>query len=201
MTTAHDSAQPDIFAQPLADHQAVMSATITTQRSQLEAMLEVFCRCFAAGNKVMFCGNGGSAADSQHAAAEFVNRSHFDRPALAALALTVDSSVLTCIANDIAYEWVFARQVEAIGRAGDVLVGISTSGASANVLRALERARASGITTIGLSGGRSPNPMSAWCDHLVAVPSMDTGRIQEAHKFILHVLATVVEARFFGQGR
>lgn len=192
---------PDVFAQPLADHLAVMSATIATQRAPIDAMLEVLCRCFAAGHKVMFCGNGGSAADSQHAAAEFVNRSRFDRPALAALALTVDASVLTSVANDSAYEWVFARQVEALGRAGDVLVGISTSGASASVLRALERARAVGVITLGLSGGRSPNPMRAWCDHLVEVPSTETARIQEVHEFILHVLATVVEERMFGRGR
>lgn len=198
MTHEHADDAPSLFARPLADHQAVLSATVATQGPQLDAALEALCRCLAAGNKVMFCGNGGSAADSQHAAAEFVNRARFDRPALAALALTVDSSVLTCVANDVAYEWVFARQVEALGRAGDVLVGISTSGASTSVLRALERARASGIVTIGLSGARSPNPMGAWCDHLVAVPSVDTARIQEAHGFVLHVLSTAVEERLCG---
>ncbi len=201
MTTIPLDRTQDFLALQLADHQRVMTETIATQRATVEAVVDAFCRCFATGNKLMFCGNGGSAADSQHIAAEFVNRLRFDRPALAALALTVDSSVLTCIANDSAYDRVFSRQVEALGRSGDVLVGISTSGGSPNVLRALERARAGNIVTVGFTGLPESNPMHQHCDLVVTVPSKDTARIQEAHEFTLHAVAAMVEMRLFGEGR
>src|SRR5262245_25616048 len=145
------------------------------------------------GGKAMFCGNGGSAADSQHLASEFTGRFVADRRPLAALALSTDSSALTCIANDYAFDQVFARQVRGLGRAGDVLVAISTSGRSANVLRAVEAAREAGIAVVGLLG-RDGGPLKPLCDVAVVVPSDITARIQEAHIFIGHVLCATVEA-------
>jgi phosphoheptose isomerase len=152
---------------------------------------------FRSGGKVLLCGNGGSAADCQHMAAEFVSilRRDFERPGLAAIALTTDTSFLTAYANDFGYEGVFARQVEALGKAGDLLVGISTSGNSANVIRAVESARRLGMRTVALTGraGRLP----AMADAAVSVPSADTQHIQEAHLAIEHVICELVERQLF----
>ncbi|AWK90207.1 D-sedoheptulose 7-phosphate isomerase [Azospirillum thermophilum] len=147
------------------------------------------------GGKVLFCGNGGSAADSQHLAAELTGRYLHDRPPLAAVALTVDSSALTAIANDYSYDEVFARQVRALGRAGDVLVGISTSGNSRNVVAALEAARALGLRTVGLTGAGGGR-MAELCDVCIRVPSTDTPRIQEMHIAAGHMLCELVETAF-----
>jgi D-sedoheptulose 7-phosphate isomerase len=144
------------------------------------------------GGKVMFCGNGGSAADSQHLAAEFTGRFVDDRRPLAALALSTDSSALTCIANDYAFDQVFERQLRALGRAGDVLVAISTSGRSGNVLRAATAARELGVAVIGLLG-RDGGPLKALSEVALIVPSNTTARIQEAHIFIGHTLCALVE--------
>lgn len=146
----------------------------------------------AAGRKVMFAGNGGSAADAQHLAGELVSRFNYDRPGMAAIALTVDSSVLTAIGNDYGYERVFSRQVEALGAAGDVLVAISTSGNSPNVLRALEAARAMGITTIGLTG-RGGGRMAALCDLEIRIPEDSTPLIQQGHLAVGHLICALVE--------
>jgi D-sedoheptulose 7-phosphate isomerase len=146
------------------------------------------------GGKLMFCGNGGSAADSQHLASEFVGRFVSDRQPLAALALTTDSSALTSIANDYAFDQVFARQVRGLGRSGDVLVALSTSGRSANVQQAVAAARESGIVTIGLLG-RDGGPIGPLCDVALVVPDEITAHIQEAHIFIGHVLCAAVEAQ------
>ena len=146
----------------------------------------------AAGGKVMFCGNGGSAADSQHLAAELVGRFERERRALPALALTVDSSAVTAIGNDYAFEQVFARQVEALGRPGDVLVALSTSGNSANVLAAVAAARAAGANTIGLTGAAGGRMREA-CDVLIAVPATRTARVQELHIAVGHALCQVAE--------
>jgi D-sedoheptulose 7-phosphate isomerase len=149
------------------------------------------------GGKVLFCGNGGSAADAQHLAGELVSRFAFDRPGLAAFALTTDTSVLTAIGNDYGYEHVFRRQVQAVGRPGDVLVAISTSGNSPNVLAALAEARARGLVTVGLTGmaaGRMP-PL---CDHCICVPAKETPRVQECHIVIGHTICQIVEERMFG---
>ena len=146
------------------------------------------------GRKIMFCGNGGSAADSQHLAAEFTGRFVADRRPLAGLALSTDSSALTCISNDYGYDHVFVRQVQALGMQGDCLVGISTSGNSPNVLRAFEYARTAGITTIGLLG-RDGGRMAALSDVAVIVPSSVTARIQEAHIMIGHVLCEMAEVK------
>jgi D-sedoheptulose 7-phosphate isomerase len=146
------------------------------------------------GGKLMFCGNGGSAADSQHLASEFVGRFVSDRRPLAALALTTDSSALTSIANDYAFNQVFARQVRGLGRSGDVLVALSTSGRSANVQEAVAAAHEAGIVTIGLLG-RDGGPVGPLCDVALVVPDEITAHIQEAHIFLGHVLCAAVEAQ------
>ncbi len=147
------------------------------------------------GGKVMICGNGGSAADAQHFAAELVGRFEAERQALAAVALTTDSSIMTAVANDYAFSRVFARQVEALGGAGDVLVGISTSGMSENIGEALNVAGQKGLATIGLLG-RDGGRLKSLCDTSVVVPATRTARIQEAHVFILHVWASAIEKAF-----
>ena len=145
-----------------------------------------------AGRKVLICGNGGSAADSQHLAAELVGRFSRERRALPAVALTTDTSVLTAIANDFGFDRVFARQVEAHGQPGDVLIGISTSGGSRDVLAAVEAARERGLVTIGLTG-RDGGGLGRAVDVHVNVPSQSTARAQEVHATILHVLCDLVE--------
>jgi len=150
----------------------------------------------ASGRKILFAGNGGSAADAQHLAGELVSRFAYDRPGLPAFALTTDTSVLTAIGNDYGYERLFSRQIEAVGAAGDVFFGISTSGRSPNVLSALDVARAKGLVTIGMSG-RTGGLMPGRCDHLVRVPSDVTPRIQEGHIAIGHAICEIVEAQVF----
>lgn len=154
----------------------------------------------SSGGKVMFCGNGGSAADSQHLAAELMGRFLSDRAPLPALALTVDTSALTAIANDYGFEHVFARQVRGIGRKGDVLVGLSTSGNSANVVKAFEAARQMGITGVAFTGA-SGGALGALADVLVAVPHEQTSHIQEAHIAIGHVMCGIAEAALCPPGR
>lgn len=144
------------------------------------------------GGKLMFCGNGGSAADSQHLAAELTGRFIQDRRPLAAMALSTDTSALTCIANDYAFDEVFARQVLALGRPGDVLIGISTSGQSRNVIRAIEAARAQGVGVIGLLG-RDGGAIGPMCDVAIVVDSLVTARIQEAHILVGHTLCGMIE--------
>ena len=153
-----------------------------------------------AGGKVLLCGNGGSAADAQHIAGEFVSRFRFDRPGLPAIALTTDSPVLTAIGNDYGYEQVFARQVQALGRRGDVLIAYSTSGRSPNVLRALEAGRDAGLACIGMTGNRG-GPMRDLCRFLLEVPSDETPRIQEGHLALGHAVCDLVERMAFGGPR
>jgi D-sedoheptulose 7-phosphate isomerase len=145
-----------------------------------------------AGNKVMFCGNGGSAADAQHLAAELMGRYLRDRRPLPALALTVDTSALTAIGNDYGYEQVFSRQLRGIGKAGDVLVGITTSGNSANVLRAAEAAREMGIAVVGMTGAGG-GALAGLCDICLKVPSDRTNHIQEMHIALGHLMCGIVE--------
>ena len=147
------------------------------------------------GGKLLICGNGGSAADAQHMAAEFVNRFLKERKPLPAIALTTDTSNLTRIANDYSFKEVFSKQVEAIGERGDVLIGISTSGNSKNVLRAMEVARSLGIETIGLLG-RDGGRIKDVCDLTFIVPSFSTPRIQEVHGFVIHAICGIVEDEF-----
>lgn len=158
----------------------------------VEAAVSLMVAALNDGHKVMFCGNGGSAADSQHLASEFTGRFINDRRPLAAIALTTDSSALTCIANDYGFDEVFARQLLALGRRGDCLVAISTSGNSRNVLKAAEAACAQGMHTIGLLG-RDGGKLGALCEVAIIVPSASTARIQEAHSFIGHTICALVE--------
>jgi D-sedoheptulose 7-phosphate isomerase len=159
---------------------------------------EILAGCFQRRGRVLLCGNGGSAADCQHIAAEFVSTlSHsFPRAALGAIALTTDTSLLTASANDFGFDGVFARQVEALGQSGDVLIGLTTSGNSANVLRALETGRARGLTTIAFTG-EGGGAAAALADLLVAVPSRSTQHIQETHITAAHVLCELVERLLF----
>ena len=146
------------------------------------------------GGKLLFAGNGGSAADAQHWAGELVSRFYYDRPGLPAIALTTDTSILTAIGNDYGYDYTFARQVEALGRAGDVLIAISTSGNSPNILRAAQAANAAGIAVIGFTGegGGQLAPLCAVCFRM---PSSETPRIQEGHEFVGHMLCALIETR------
>ncbi|MGH9605620.1 MAG: D-sedoheptulose 7-phosphate isomerase [Terracidiphilus sp.] len=153
-----------------------------------------------AGRKLMVAGNGGSAADAQHLVAEFVSRLCQDRPAMRAVALTTDTSILTAIGNDYGYERTFARQIEALGARGDVFLGISTSGNSPNVLRALELCREMGIATIGLTGKKG-GKMPALCDYCLRMPSDVTMHIQEAHLALEHIFCMIVERSYFGAER
>jgi D-sedoheptulose 7-phosphate isomerase len=148
------------------------------------------------GRKLLFAGNGGSAADAQHLAAELVGRYAYDRPGLPAFALTTNTSALTAIGNDYGYERLFARQIDAVGNAGDVFFGISTSGRSGNILLALEVARAKGLMTVGMTG-HADGPMSERCDCLLRVPSSSTPRIQEGHIAIGHAICQAIEAQLF----
>jgi D-sedoheptulose 7-phosphate isomerase len=152
------------------------------------------------GNKILLCGNGGSAADAQHWAGELVSRFKYDRPGLAAVALTTDTSILTAIGNDYGYERLFARQVEALGAAGDMLMAISTSGRSPNVLAALRAARAKALVTVGLTGADG-GEMGKLCDVLLCVPSTLTPRIQECHEVIGHALCMLIEEQMFPKSR
>lgn len=150
------------------------------------------------GNKAVIAGNGGSAADAQHIAAEFVSRFYFDRPALPAIALTTDTSILTAIGNDYGYEDLFSRQIEANANEGDIFLALSTSGNSANILKALQKARQKQVYTIGLSG-QDGGKMYQECDLCICVPSRETPRIQEAHILIGHIICAAVEQAMFAQ--
>ncbi|MEE3396801.1 MAG: D-sedoheptulose 7-phosphate isomerase [Succiniclasticum sp.] len=182
-----------IIEQRLADHLEVLQKVMDSDLPEkLETCAKYVEKALAEGHKVLFCGNGGSAADSQHLAAEFVGRFQKERKGLPAIALTVDTSILTAVANDYGYDTVFARQVQALGEPGDVLVGISTSGNSKNVLLAIEEARAKGITCIGMTaegGGK----MAAACDICLAVPAKVTARAQEMHILMGHILCELVD--------
>lgn len=185
------SADVEIFRGALDAHHRTFASVAGLERN-FGAAAELCRAALAGGKRILLCGNGGSAADAQHAAAELTGRFRRDRPALAAIALTTDTSALTAIANDYGFEQVFARQVEALGRPGDVLVAISTSGHSPNVLAAVARAGALGMKTIALSG-RDGGKLAALCDLALVVPAAETERVQEAHIFLLHCLCAAVE--------
>jgi len=184
---------------------ALFAASLSAQQQFLHeygdaliGAIEEIVRALKAGGKILLFGNGGSAADAQHIAAEFVNRYLLERPPLPAIALTTDTSALTAIANDYGVAELFAKQIRALGRAGDVAIALSTSGNSANVLRALEVCRELRIRTIGLTGG-SGGVMATMVDHLLCVSATSvTPRIQEAHILITHVICELVELVLFG---
>ena len=181
-------------------HEASQVAAAVANDDSIKITMLAICQAIVgaleANHKVLFAGNGGSAADSQHMAGEFVSRFMFDRPALPAIALTTDSSILTAIGNDYGYEQVFSRQVSALGQPGDVLFVYSTSGNSANVVAALTLAREKGMITVGLTGA-SGGRMNEYCDHLIRIPSSCVPRIQEGHLLVGHTVCELVEAHIF----
>lgn len=176
------------------EHMAVARETIATLNAPFTACLYACETTIRTGGKILFFGNGGSASDAQHLATELTIRFIKDRPPIAALALTTDTSTLTAAGNDIGFDNIFARQVEALGKPEDLAIGISTSGNSENVLRALKTARNIGMTTVGLSG-KGGGKMSEFCDVMLTVPSDTTARIQEMHILIGHMLCGGLERR------
>ena len=181
---------------------SIIESSIVVKQQALEMNIDALeksalecIRSLKSGGTLFFFGNGGSAADSQHVAAEFIGRFQKERQALAAIALTTDSSILTCLANDYSFDIVFSRQLEALGRKGDVAFGISTSGKSVNVVKAFEVARAKGMTTIAFTGNDG-GPVAAMADISIIIPSKVTARIQEAHSTFFHSLCEVVENAF-----
>lgn len=183
----------NIIKQRFLDHLEVAQAVMNSEiMSQIETVAAAIKKALSEGHKVLFCGNGGSAADSQHLAAEFVGRFQKERRGLPAIALTVDTSILTAVGNDYGFDKVFVRQVEALAQPGDVLVGISTSGNSPNVVAAIELAKTKGVYCVGMTaagGGK----MAALCDQCIAVPAKITARAQEMHILIGHILCELVD--------
>jgi D-sedoheptulose 7-phosphate isomerase len=194
-----DRASLEIVQKTLVDSRDVVNVTLRDDhlQSTIVEIANKWIESLRAGGKIVLCGNGGSAGDAQHIAGELVSRFLFDRAPLAGLALTVDTSVLTAIGNDYGYEHTFSRQVRALGRAGDVLVGISTSGRSPNVVAALRAAREIGMVTIGFTG-HSNGQMSEHCDLVFRAPSASTPLIQQIHITIGHIICQIVEQAMFG---
>jgi D-sedoheptulose 7-phosphate isomerase len=183
------------LAQSIATLQAVHADAAIADT--LVRFAELTAASMKAGGKLLVAGNGGSAADAQHLVAEFVSRLTINRPALRAIALTTDSSILTAIGNDFSFDTVFERQIEALGAPGDVFLGISTSGNSRNILCAVERARAQGLTTVGFTGNDG-GQLAQLCDLSVVVPSTVTMNIQESHLALEHIFCMLVERCYFG---
>jgi D-sedoheptulose 7-phosphate isomerase len=190
----------DLVRERLAEGVRVLEAVARDEalHETLSVAAEATAQALLAGRKLMVAGNGGSAADAQHLATEFVCRLEGDRAAMRAMALTTDTSTLTAISNDYGFERIFARQVEAHGQKGDVFIGISTSGNSPNVLRALEQCRAMGVTTIGLTG-KTGGKMTPLCDYCLCIPSDVTMYIQQAHLALEHVFTLLVERQYLEQ--
>jgi D-sedoheptulose 7-phosphate isomerase len=193
---SHDSMKEPIvkaFEESIRVKQAFLRDNIET----LIQVIELIVAAFNRGNKLLLFGNGGSAADAQHIAAEFTNRYLIERPPLPAIALTTDTSALTAIANDYAYDQIFVKQIQALGKAGDVAIAISTSGNSANVLKAVDACKAIGITTIGLTGGNG-GKMTETVDYMLSVAEgKNSPRIQETHILVGHVICEIVDQRLF----
>ena len=188
---------PDFIKNQVADSVKVKQQILATESllNDIHNAAEVCCNALRNGNKILLAGNGGSAADAQHISAEFVSRFEFDRPGLPSIALTTDSSIVTAIANDYGYEKLFSRQIQAQGRAGDVFIGISTSGNSANILHGFEEAKRLGIYTIGLAG--TGGRIQTEADLCLSMPSEHTPRIQEAHILVGHIICAYVEKKHF----
>jgi len=183
----------------------IIKASIDTKQSVLqnegllktiEASVDVIVNAFRNGNRVYFCGNGGSAADAQHLAAEFSGRFYTDRKALPAEALHCNTSYLTAVGNDYGFDEIYSRLIDGIGEKGDVLVGLSTSGNSPNILKAFTTAKKKELITIGFTG-KSGGEMRTLCDHLINIPSTDTPRIQESHIMVGHIICQLVEEKYF----
>ncbi|WHZ37721.1 D-sedoheptulose 7-phosphate isomerase [Sagittula sp. MA-2] len=184
------------FHNDLLEHITVFNAALDDPKfmDAVEVGVDLCVSALKNGNKLLLCGNGGSAADAQHIATELTVRYIKDRPAIAAIALTTDSSALTAAGNDLGFDRIFSRQVEALGRSGDVLIGISTSGRSQNVISAVEQARALGIKTIHWGGGEG-GALASLCDNSIVVPSTTTARIQELHITVGHIFCDQIEKR------
>jgi D-sedoheptulose 7-phosphate isomerase len=170
-------------------------------RAKIHEIAEAITAAFRRSNKLLIAGNGGSAADAQHIAGEFLSRLNFDRNPLPAIALTTDSSVLTAIGNDYGFERTFERQVRGLGKPGDVFIAISTSGRSPNVIAALKAAREGGLTTIGFTGNRANGFMQALCDHCFAAPADETVLIQQIHIVAAHAICGLVESTLFPRSK
>lgn len=198
----NDAEQPaNYFYRRLEEHEDIFKrmATDTDVTENVMTVAERICTMFRQGGQLFLCGNGGSAADAQHIATEFVSRFYKERPAMNAEALTVNTSTLTAIGNDYSYERVFARQLEAKAQKGDMLIAISTSGTSKNVLEALRHAKKNEIQTVMLMGNHEVPELKDICDFVIKVPSKITPRVQEAHIFIGHTIAEYVEHKMFGE--
>jgi D-sedoheptulose 7-phosphate isomerase len=191
LPTSEDSSAP--LASSLREHLETIEALLNSKLGDIETCGRLIWAALKAGNKILLCGNGGSAADAQHIAAELVGRYEQKRRAFPAISLTTDTSALTAVSNDYGYEEVFARQVEGLGSSGDVLIAISTSGKSPSVIKAANRARVIGCKTIALTGC-SGEPLTSHCDLAVIVPSNRTSRVQEAHITIGHLWCEMVDA-------
>jgi len=189
------STSTHLLAKSLQEHLETFQALIGTTLIDIERSGQLICDALAGGHKLLVCGNGGSAADAQHLAAELVGRYEKTRRSLPAVALTTDTSALTAISNDFGYEEVFARQVAGLAQAGDVLVAISTSGKSPNILKAVEKAREVGCLTIALTGAGG-EPLASACELAVVVPAERTSRVQEAHITILHLWCEMIDESF-----
>ncbi len=185
-----------IIAQ-LEESAEVKRQTIITAVDSIEAAAQMLIDCYRTGGKVLLCGNGGSAADAQHLAAELISRLKLERAAIPALALTTNTSLLTAIGNDYKYDLVFVRQVEAFGRAGDVLIAISTSGESENVIKAVEFSRVQGIKSIALTGAKGGR-LAEKVDLAIKIPSDNVQRIQECHITVGHILCELIESALYG---
>lgn len=180
------------------NHRTAVDGFLTQSGEQIVALAKICADAIAKNNKLMFCGNGGSACDAMHIAGEFVGRYIDDRRSLPALALSADTGIITAIANDYTYDYIFARQVEGLGNAGDVLICLSTSGRSPNVVKALEAAKQKGMTTVLFSGEKLKQPGTpVEADFVFIVPSLITAHVQEAHMVAMHGLATLIEAQLF----
>ena len=192
------SAKEDIISKHIEDSIHVEEQLRKTSLVLIAQIADEIVRAYQKGNKVVWFGNGGSAADAQHLSAELVGKFYLGRSPLESIALTTDTSILTAIANDHDFSEVFARQVEALVNQGDVAIGISTSGDSLNVIRGIEQAKRAGAVTVALTGATG-GKLKASADYLLAVPSTDTPRIQESHLVIGHIICYLVEKELFGQ--
>jgi D-sedoheptulose 7-phosphate isomerase len=183
----------------IAESVSVKNKLLTDKNliKSIEDITQLIVKTFKNGKRIYFCGNGGSAADAQHLAAEFSGRFYTDRVALPAEALHCNTSYLTAVANDYSFEMVYSRLIKGIANKGDVLVGLSTSGNSGNILKAFETAREKGVITIGFTG-QTGGKLKDWSDFLINVPSQDTPRIQEAHILLGHIICQLVEEQYFG---
>lgn len=192
----HQDKIKSILTSSISVKQAILNDVALLQT--IETVVEGIVTTFQKGNKVLFCGNGGSAADAQHLAAEFSGRFYTDRAPLPSEALHCNTSFLTAVGNDYGYEFVYSRMMRGIGKPGDMLIGLSTSGNSPNIINAFEVCREIGVTTVGMTGSTGGN-MKALSDLLINIPSTDTPRIQESHITVGHIICQLAEERLFSQ--